>query len=59
MLEEKVLPWVQEVVGEQGVTLQQDGATSHTANSVQAWCRVDAISKVFGRKSFGRCLHQT
>ena len=28
-----VLPWVQEVVGEQGVTLQQDGATSHTANS--------------------------
>ena len=37
MLEEKVLPWVQEVVGEQGVTLQQDGATSHTANSVQAW----------------------
>ena len=38
MLEEKVLPWVQEVVGEQGVTLQQDGATSHTANSVQAWC---------------------
>ena len=39
MLEEKVLPWVQEVVGEQGVTLQQDGATSHTANSVQAWCR--------------------
>ena len=36
MLEEKVLPWVQEVVGEQGVTLQQDGATSHTANSVQA-----------------------
>ena len=39
MLEEKVLPWVQEVVGKQGVTLQQDGATSHTANSVQAWCR--------------------
>ena len=39
MLEEKVLPWVQEVVGEQGVTLQQEGATSHTANSVQAWCR--------------------
>ena len=39
MLEEKVLPWVQEVVGEQGVTLQQDGATSHTANLVQAWCR--------------------
>ena len=39
MLEEKVLPWVQEVVGEQGVTLQQDGATSHTANSVKAWCR--------------------
>ena len=39
MLEEKVLPWVQEVVGEQGVTLQQDGATSHMANSVQAWCR--------------------
>ena len=38
MLEEKVLPWVQEVVGEQGVTLQQDGATSHTPNSVQAWC---------------------
>ena len=39
MLEEKVLPWVQEVVGEQKVTLQQDGGTSHTANSVQAWCR--------------------
>ena len=39
MLEEKVLPWVQEVVREQGVTLQQDSATSHTANSVQAWCR--------------------
>ena len=37
MLEEKVLPWVQEVVEEQGVTLQQDSATSHMANSVQAW----------------------
>ena len=47
MLEEKVLPWVQEVVGEQGVTLQQDGATSHTANSVQAWCRCKEHEKNF------------
>ena len=35
MLEEKVIPWVQETVGEEGITLQQDGATSHTAKAVQ------------------------
>ena len=41
MLEEKVIPWVQETVGEEGITLQQDGATSHTAKAVQHWCKTN------------------
>ena len=39
MLKEKVLPWVDTLPGDEGVTLQQDGATAHTANLVQAWCK--------------------
>ena len=41
MLEEKVIPWVQETVGEEAVTLQQDEPTSHTAKAVQNWCKTN------------------
>jgi len=39
MLTDKVLPWVQEQAWESSFCFQQDGAPSHTANSVQQWCR--------------------
>jgi len=39
MLKDKVVPWVENVVGNDGITLQQDGATSHTARMVQDWCK--------------------
>jgi len=39
MLKDKVVPWVETVVGNDGITLQQDGATSHTARMVQDWCK--------------------
>ena len=54
MLEEKVIPWVQETVGEEGITLQQDGATSHTAKAVQIGAR--PILKGFGRRKYGPLL---
>ena len=37
MLKGKVVPWVKKVTGNKGITLQQDGATSHTARLVQEW----------------------
>ena len=55
MLEEKVIPWVQETVGEEGITLQQDGATSHTAKAVQHWCKTNF--KGFWEKKYGPLLH--
>ena len=31
MLKEKLVPWIDAKVGEDGITHQKDGATSHTA----------------------------
>lgn len=39
LLRDKVLPWVESNLRAKGVTLQQDGATSHTAKMVQAFCK--------------------
>ena len=39
MLKDKVVPWVRKVTGNEGITFQQDGATSHTARLVQDWCK--------------------
>ena len=39
MLKDRVVPWVNALPGDEGVTLQQDGATAHTAKLVQAWCK--------------------
>ena len=39
MLKCKVVPWVKKVTGNKGITLQQDGATPHTATLVQDWCK--------------------
>ena len=35
MLKGKVVPWVKKVTGNKGITLQQDGATPHTAKLVK------------------------
>ena len=37
MIKSKVVPWVKKVTGNKGITLQQDGATSHTPKLVQDW----------------------
>ena len=39
MLKGKVAPWVKKVSENEGITFQQDGATSHTARLVQEWCK--------------------
>ena len=39
MLKNRVLPWINSLPGNQAETLQQDGATAHTAKMVQAWCK--------------------
>ena len=39
MLKNRFLPWINSLPGNQAVTLQQDGATAHTAEMVQAWCK--------------------
>ena len=39
MLKNRVLAWINSLPGNQAVTLQQDGATAHTAKMVQAWCK--------------------
>ena len=39
MLNESVFPWVQKTIANEGITFQQDGATSHTARLVQNWCK--------------------
>ena len=38
MLKEQLVPWINATSKEPGTTLQQDGATSYTANLVQEWC---------------------
>ena len=35
LLKENLLPWINLTFGKGGITLQQDGATSHMANLVQ------------------------
>ena len=39
MLKEKVVPWMNTLALKNNLTLQQDGATAHTAKIVQAWCK--------------------
>ena len=39
LLGDKLVPWVNTTFGESGITVQQDGATSHTASLVQEWCK--------------------
>ena len=39
MLNESVFPWVQKATANEGITFQQDGATSHTARLIQNWCK--------------------
>ena len=51
MIKNKVLPWVDEIFGNTGVTFQQDGATSHTAKLVQDFC--EKTSRTFGLKIYG------
>ena len=38
-LKGKVVSLVKKVTGNKGITLQQDGATPHTARLVQDWCK--------------------
>ena len=42
-LRDKLVPWVSTTFGESGITLQQDGATSHTINLGQEWCRRNMV----------------
>ena len=39
MLKGEVVPWVKKVIGNKGITLQQDRATPHTARLIQNWCK--------------------
>ena len=39
MLKGKVVSWVKKITGNKENTLQQDGATPHTARLVQDWCK--------------------
>ncbi|KAF2350372.1 hypothetical protein FHG87_018871 [Trinorchestia longiramus] len=38
-LKDEVVPWVRKVTENKRITVQQDGATSHTAILVQDWCK--------------------
>ena len=38
-----MVPWINATSKESGITLQQDGATSHTANLVQEWCNKNMV----------------
>ena len=49
-LKNEVLPLVKKRMENSGATLQQDGATSHTAKTVQSWCK--EIFTVFWSKEF-------
>ena len=39
LLGDKLVPWVESNMAGNGVTLQQDGATSHTIKLVQTLCK--------------------
>ena len=39
MLKDKVDPWINALIINDGLTLQQDGATAHAAKMAQAWCQ--------------------
>ena len=43
LLRDKLGPWVNTTFGESGITLHQDGATPHTANLVQEWCKRNIV----------------
>ena len=47
----KLVPWINTTFGESGIILQQDGATSHTANRVQEWCKRNMTG--FWRRNYG------
>ena len=51
LLKDTVVPWEEKTFGDAGVTLQQDGATSHSAKTVQAFCKQHF--KGFWSKNFG------
>ena len=55
MLEEKVIPWVQETVGEEGITLQQDGQPPTQPKQSSIGAR--PILKGFGRRKYNPLLH--
>ena len=50
MLKEQLVPWINPTFKECGITLQQDGATSHTANLVKEWCNKNMVG--FWTKEF-------
>ena len=39
LLKDKFVPWINATFEESDIILQQYGATSHTANRVQEWCK--------------------
>ena len=39
LLRDQVVPWVQSTIGDGGLTLQQDGMTSHSTKMVQSFCK--------------------
>ena len=39
LFKNKLVPWINATLGESGIILQQDRATSHTANSLLEWCK--------------------
>ena len=43
MLKEQLVPWINATFKKSGITLQQDRATSHTANLVQEWCKKNMV----------------
>ena len=50
-LKEQLIPWINRIFKETGITLQQDGATSHTANVVQDCCKdnmQDSKERIYG-----------
>ena len=51
MLKGKVVPWVEKVIGNKGITFQHDGAIPYTARLVQNWCK-DNFNH-FGPKNYG------
>ena len=48
LLKEQLIPWIKRLFKETGIILQQDGATSPTANVVQDWCK-DNMAGFWGK----------